>query len=172
MRRVMVVGAVSLAVVLGAQVAFATEVSDPHDTGGKLDIESVDATRVGQGGHILEVAVTMYGTWPSSVLNSSGKNRIQIIFDTNSDGTPDYVGSIADANGHLRMIIRGHGSQFEPIPATRPDDNTVLVHIPGASPPNPGHKYRVATKSIFFPASGPKRVDRAPDAGWIAVPHV
>ena len=172
MRRVMVLGAVSLAVVLGAQAAFATEVSDPKDTGGKLDIESVDATRVGQQGHIVEVAVTMYGTWPSSVVNSSGKNRIQLIFDTNSDGTPDYVGSIADANGHLRMIVRGHGSQFEPIPVTRPDDNTALVHVPGDAPFNPVHKYQVATKSIFFPASAPKKVDRAPDHGWIAVPHV
>jgi hypothetical protein len=171
MRRVMVMGAVSLVVVLAAQAALATEITDPKDTGGKIDIESVDATRVGQQGHILEVAVTMYGTWPSSVLNSSGKNRIQIIFDTNSDGIPDYVGSIADANGHLRMIVRGHGSTFEPIKVTRPDDNTALFHIPGSSPPNPVHKYRVAAKSVFFPNSGPKKVDRAPDHGWIAVPH-
>jgi hypothetical protein len=113
----------------------------------------------------------MYGTWPSSVVHSGGKNRIQIIFDTNSDGTPDYVGSIADANGHLRMIVRGHGSQFEPLAVTRPDDNTALVHVPGDAPFNPTHAYRVATKSIFFPSSGPKKVDRAPDTGWIAVPH-
>jgi hypothetical protein len=164
----MVVGAASLAVFLAAQGALAAEISDPKDTGGKLDISSVDATRTGQ---VLEVSVTMYGTWPSSVLNSTGKNRIQVIFDTNSDGTPDYVGTIADQGGNLRMIIRGHGSTFEPINATRPDDNTVLVKVPGNSPPNPLHKYQVATKSIFFPASGPKKVDRAPDSGWIAVPH-
>ena len=95
----------------------------------------------------------MYGTWPSSVVNSSGKNRIQIIFDTIKDGIPDYVGSIADANGHLRMIIRGHGSQFEPIPATRPDDNTVpCTSRRLAALPDDG--YQVATKSVFFPSSG------------------
>ena len=171
LRRVMVVGTVSLAVVLGAQAAFATEINDPQDTGGKIDIASVDATRVGQQGHILEVAVTMYATWPSSVLNASGKNRIQLIFDTNSDGTPDYVGTISDKNNHLRMIVRGHGSQFEPLAVTRPDDNTALVHIPGDAPFNPTHAYKLATKTVFFPSSGPKKVDRAPDHGWIAIEH-
>jgi len=168
MRRVMVAGAVAVVVVLVGQAALAAEIHDPKDTGGKLDIESVDATREG---HALSVAVSTYGTWPSSLLAGSGKNRIKVLFDTNNDGTVDYTGSIVDLNGNLRMIIRGHGSQFEPLPVSRPDDNTAHVTVPGDSPPNPAHKYQVAAKSFFFPATGPEKIDRAPNSGWITVPH-
>ena len=168
MRRVMIMGAVSLVVMLAAQAAMAAEIHDPRDTGGRLDIESVDANREGQA---LQVAVTTYGTWPSSLLAKSGGNRIKVLFDTDNDGVREYVGTIVDLNGSLEMLIRGQGSQFEPIPVTRPDDNTALVSVPGDSPPNPVHKFQVAVKSVFQPASGPKKVDRAPNSGWIKVPH-
>ena len=46
-----------------------------------------------------------------------------------------------------------------------------LVTVPGGSPPNPAHAYQVAASATFVPASGPKKVDRAPDHGWIDVPH-
>jgi hypothetical protein len=168
-RRVVTVFGVSVAAVaLIAQAATAAQIHDPHDTGGKLDIESVDATR---SGHELEVAVTTYDTWPSSLLAHSGGNRIKVLFDTDNDGTAEYTGSIVDVQGNLEMFIRGQGSQFEPLPVTRPDDNTALVHVPGDSPPNPLHKYQVAVKSTFVPASGPTKVDRAPNSGWIVVPH-
>jgi hypothetical protein len=45
------------------------------------------------------------------------------------------------------------------------------VTVPGDSPPNPTHKYQVAAKSFFSPATGPEKIDRAPNSGWIAVPH-
>lgn len=154
---------------LASQVASAaTEIHDPHDVGGKLDIESVDASR---NGGALEVAVTMYGTWPSSLLAHSGGNRIRVLFDTDNDGAPEFTGTIVSLHGHLEMIIRGQGSEFEPLSVNRPDDNTALVTVPGGSPPNPAHKYQVAASATFVPASGPKKVDRAPDHGWIAVPH-
>jgi len=159
----------ALAVVMViAQAAVAAEIHDPHDVGGKLDIETVDANR---NGGALEVAITMYGTWPSSLLAHSGGNRIKVLFDTDNDGVSEYIGTIVSLQGNLEMIIKGQGSEFEPLPVTRPDDNTALVKVPGGSPPNPAHKYQVATKAIFKPASGPTKVDRAPDHGWIAVPH-
>jgi hypothetical protein len=157
------------AVMVTAQVAAAAEIHDPKDTGGKLDIETVDANRNGSGA--LEVAVTTYGTWPSSLLAHSGGNRIRVLFDTDSDGVAEFIGSIVDVHGTLEMIIRGQGSEFEPLPVTRPDDNTALVKVPSGSPPNPAHKYQVAARATFVPASGPKKVDRAPDHGWIVVPH-
>ena len=154
---------------LTAQAATAaTEIHDPHDVGGKLDIESVDASR---NGGALEVAVTMYGTWPSSLLAHSGGNRIRILFDTDNDGSPEYTGTIVSVHGHLEMNIKGQGSTFEPLNVRRPDDNTALVTVPGGSPPNPAHAYQVAASATFVPASGPKKVDRAPDHGWIDVPH-
>jgi hypothetical protein len=155
-------------VLLTAQVAAAAQIHDPMDTGGKLDIETVDATRTGQA---LQVAVTTYGTWPSSLLAHSGGNRIKVLFDTDNDGAAEYVGTIVALHGQLNMIVRGQGSEFEPLPVTRPDDNTALVKVPGGAPFNPGHKYRVAAKSRFVPASGPTKVDRAPDHGWLVVPH-
>jgi len=156
------------AVMVTAQVAAAAEIHDPKDVGGKLDIESVDASR---NGAQLEVAVTMYGTWPNSLLAHSGGNRIKVLFDTNNDGAPDYTGTIFSDHGTLEMIVRGQGSEFEPLAVTRPDDNTALVRVGSTAPFNPAHKYQVATKSIFVPASGPTKVDRAPNQGWIAVPH-
>jgi hypothetical protein len=105
-------GAVSLAVVLAAQVAMAAEISDPQDlgAGALLDIASVHATRTGQ---VSDVSVSMYGTWHPIALSTSGKlpgekykNRIQIIFDTNNDGVPDYIGVIL-FQGHLKLIVRG-----------------------------------------------------------------
>src|SRR4051795_8183412 len=97
-RGMIVFGAAVGLVLLVAQAALAAQIHDPKDTGGKLDIESVDATREG---HALSVAVTTYGTWPSSLLAKSGKNRIKVLFDTNSDGAFDYTGSIVDVDGTL-----------------------------------------------------------------------
>jgi hypothetical protein len=165
----MIVFGVAVAVVLlVAQAALAVQIHDPKDTGGKLDLETVNATRQG---HALSVAVTTYGTWPSSLLAHSGGNRIKVLFDTDNDGTAEYIGSIVDLQGNLNMIIRGQGSEFEPIPVTRPDDNTALVKVPGDFAANPVHAYQLAVKSVFVPASGPTKVDRAPNTGWIAIPH-
>jgi len=175
----MVLGAVSLAVALAAQAAMAAEITDPNE-GGPFDIRSVHATRVGQ---VLEVSVSTYQTWrsvlvasspPPLVLGELYKNRIQIIFDTNSDGVPDYVGVIVRTKHRgLRMIVEGPHSNIQAIKATRPDHYTVLVKLPDGSVANPTHKYQLAAKSVFFggPPDHPKVVDRAPDSGWIAIPH-
>jgi hypothetical protein len=120
----------------------------------------------------------MYGTWHPIALSTSGKlpgekykNRIQIIFDTNNDGVPDYIGVIL-FQGHLKMIVRGQGSTFKPIKVTRPDHKTALVEIPIGSTFNPTHRFQLATKSVVFGYEGkPKKVDRAPDSGWIVIPH-
>jgi hypothetical protein len=166
-RMLAVVPIAAAVLMLTAQMASATQINDPKDTGGKLDISTVNATRTGG----LEVAVSMYGTWPSTLLAHSGPNRIQLLFDTDNDGVAEYVGNIFDLNGHLEMVIKGQGSTFEPLSVSRPDDNTALVTIPASSPPNPSHKYQFAVRARFQPASGPEKVDRAPNHGWMVIPH-
>jgi hypothetical protein len=88
---------------------------------------------------------------------------------------------------NLKVFIRGSGSVFEPVPATKTDGRTVRFEIPGSSAfrgsggdgpgasPNPdGAAPEMRADSRFIevqecdPGSlSPPCVDRAPDTGWL-----
>jgi hypothetical protein len=145
--------------------------NDPDDVDGQLDMRDLNATRTGD---LLAVSLKTFEPWSSNVLVGTplkaGTNQLTILYDVDLDGEADYRGKVIFAGGALSVFISGSGSEFEPIPVERPNDETAQFVHPvdvffvssGASSES---DIQIRAKSLY---NGQE--DRAPDSGWLEVP--
>jgi hypothetical protein len=154
-----------------AAPAGAATTTDPNDVAGKLDLRTLTGTKASTSAP-LHITIVTYGNWKARVLRASTHNRIFVLFNTDSDPPPEYVGTIVRSGGALHMDITGSGSSFEPLPVHHPDGHTITTVVPGSSPPNPDGNVRIATRSRFGDQSSCSTPckDRAPNGGWLTVP--
>lgn len=151
--------------------AAATQVSDPNDVAGKLDIKTLTGTKADASAP-LKITIVTYTNFAKDLLKESGNNRIYILFNTDSDPSAEFRGEIFESGGELHLDISGKHSSFEPLPVHHPNGHTLRTVIPGAAPMNPKGTVRIAVGSVFVngsTCSTPCR-DRAPNGGWLAVP--
>jgi Ca2+-binding RTX toxin-like protein len=162
-------------------------VLDADEVDGLLDLASLRFEKVTGDGPLL-IVVKTHAAWTKRVLRGFSVNKLIVSLDVDRDGLSDYrarIRRVGDDN--LKVFIRGSGSVFEPVPATKTNGRTVRFEIPGSSAfrgsrgdgpgasPNPdGAAPDMRADSWFIeagecdPASGsPPCVDRAPDTGWL-----
>lgn len=160
-----------LVLALLATPAGATTVTDPDDVAGKLDLATVTGTKTDATAP-LKIRITTYENWAARLLRESGRNRVIVLFNVDTDPETEYRGAIVYAGGDLVMRIRGEGSSFEPLPVRHPNGHTLRTVVPGGSPPNPDGRVRIAVRSRMYDdaecADGCR--DRAPNGGWVLVP--
>ncbi len=161
-----------LALVLLAPPVGAASVTDPDDVGGKLDLATVSA-RKADALAPLKIRITTYESWAARLLRASGRNRVVVLFNVDTDPQKEYRGVIVYVEGDLVMLISGQGSSFEPLPVRHPNGHTLRTVVPGESPPNPDNPdtpVRIAVRSRSFDegdcVEGCR--DRAPNGGWVA----
>lgn len=163
---------IAAALVLGLSApAGASQIGDPNDVVGKLDLKTLTGTKASTSAP-LHITIVTYGNWKARVLRASTHNRIFVLFNTNSDPAVEYVGTIVRSGGALHMDIEGSGSTFEPLPVQHPNGHTITTIVPGSSPPNPDGNVRIAARSRFRNQTSCSTVcrDRAPNSGWLTVP--
>lgn len=151
--------------------AGGTSLTDPDDVAGKLDLATLSGTK-SEDAAPLKIRITTHENWAARLLRDSGRNRVWVLFNVDTDPEPEYRGEIVYTGGDLVMLIEGEGSSFEPLPVRHPDGHTLRTTVPGGSPPNPEGRVRIAARSRFVDeadcASGCR--DRAPNGGWLLVP--
>jgi len=169
--QMLVASLATLAVLLAAAPAGATQASDPEDVSGKLDLKQITATKADATAP-LHITIVTYENWKKKALSDSGHNRVFVLFNTDSDSKAEYVGEIYESGGNLVMVITGSGSAFEPLPVRHPNGHTLKTVVPGSSPPNPDGNVGVAAKSRYTDAGDCATAckDRAPNGGWLTVP--
>jgi hypothetical protein len=154
-----------------ATPAGATQIGDPNDVAGKLDLKTLIGTKAGASAP-LHITIVTYGDWRKRLLRESAHNRIFVLFNTDSDTSPEFVGTISESGGALHMVITGSGSSFEPLPVHHPNGHTITTVVPGSSPPNPDGNVRIAARSRFRNQTTCSTVckDRIPNGGWLTIP--
>ena len=142
--------------------ASAAAHSDPNDVTGRFDVKRLKATRDGY----VEIRVQMYGKLSKKLFASGTGDKVVVLFDADDDGSTDYKGRIRKDGKDLYIAIEGSGSAFEPLEVRFTAGRRGLAFtVPGDSPPAPDTAFGLAVKTVFDGAK-----DRAPDAGWLAVP--
>lgn len=165
------VALVTMALVLAvAGPAVATQLSDPDDVSGKLDVMTV-AGRKADASAPLKIRIETYENWAAGLLRESRPNRVWVLFNTDADAEREYVGVITSSGGKLWLSITGEGSAFEPLRVRHPNGHTLKTTIPGDAPMNPEGTVRIAAKSRFSDDADCSEAcrDRAPNGGWLAV---
>jgi hypothetical protein len=169
--RILVASITVLGLVWGAIPAAASQVTDPNDVSGKLDLKVLAGTKTAKRAPLF-IKIQTYGNWAKSVLKDSGDNRVYVLFDVDGDGKTDYTGEISESGGKLHMDISGSGSSFEPLPVKHPNGHTLKTAVPGDSPPNPKGTVWLAVRSAFKDTGSCATTckDRLPDSAWLEVP--
>jgi hypothetical protein len=169
--RTLLAASIALALALTPLSASASQVTDPNDVAGKLDLKVLIGTKSSSNAPLV-IKVRTYGSWAKHLLADSGDNRIKILFDVDGDGVAEYVGEISESGGKLHLDISGSGSSFEPLPVKHPNGRTIKTTVPGGSPPNPNGTVRIAARSVFKNSGSCSSAckDRVPNSGWLAVP--
>lgn len=163
-------GALAGALVLAVPAA-GTTITDPNDVAGKLDLRSVAGTQSESG--LLTVTIKTWGKWTNGVLPASGSvNRLHVLFDTDLDGATEYRARIVSVGGALVAVISGQGQNYEPLPVTRVSGTTVRFTFPADAVESEDEDVQVAARSKYK-GSGCSTAckDRAPNSGWLLVPH-
>jgi hypothetical protein len=172
--RLLAFAAASVAALALAATATGATLSDPNDVSGKLDLRTLTG-RSSSG--LVTVTVRTWGTWANSVLASPGPNRLVVLFDTDLDGASEYRARIARVGSALVALLSGQGSSFEPIPVTKVNGATARFSFPqdvfAEAVESPDESLRLAATSTYKGSSACTTAckDRAPDAGWLFVPH-
>ncbi|MEW6059350.1 MAG: hypothetical protein AB1551_04290 [Actinomycetota bacterium] len=169
--RILLTVSVALALTSYATPAGASQVSDPNDVSGRLDLSVLIGTKAFANAPLV-IKVRTYGNWGKRLLSDAGENRIYVLFDVDGDGITDYTGEISESGGKLHMDITGDGSAFEPLPVSHPNRRTIKTTVPGGSPPNPKGTLYIAARSEFTNSTSCATTceDRIPDSGWLTVP--
>ncbi len=151
------------------QPAAAEQVSDPNDVAGKLDLDTLTGTR--DSNDLLTLRLTTFGDWSAGVLDSSGHNRIVILFNTDADAQTDYTGTVYAYGAKLTVYFEGSGQSFENLPVKHPNGHTIKMVVPmdvfvGGTDP-----IEIAAKSKFKSSGACPTacVDRIPDSDWLEV---
>jgi hypothetical protein len=162
MKRGLIVISTAALTLLPMSPARAAYHADPDDVSGKFDINYIEANR-NTG---VEIEATMFGKISKKLFAKSAGNRVIVLFDADNDGSSDYRGRIVKSGKKLIVLIKGSGSQFEPLKAKLVNnDKGIRFTVPGGSPPAPNTAFGIAVKTDY---NG--NVDRAPDSGWLTIP--
>jgi hypothetical protein len=141
-------------------------VTDPRDTGGKLDLRA--ARRIGHDRSCL-VSISTWGSWSSTILEGSnytpGKNKLLVLYDLNGDNRPDLTGYIIFvSNAYLYLFIRASDGTLAPAGGSRPTPSSIAVPVcrPLFDLQSIPTHVRVAFESV-----NRTHRDRMPNRGWI-----
>ncbi|MEX2457864.1 MAG: hypothetical protein WD770_02640 [Actinomycetota bacterium] len=142
-------------------------VSDRDDVRGLLDLRGLAAART-DGGELV-VTVTTWDSWATASLAERSRNRLQVVFDVNTDGAidpaDDLIARIVFAGGRLVARLSGVDGAST-LPAIRVSRNSgARFTLPASSSAaNADVDHQVAATSRTGSA------DRAPAApGWLPV---
>ncbi len=172
--RLLALAAATVAALALAAPAMGATLSDPNDVSGKLDLRTLTG-RSSSG--FVTVTVRTWGTWANSVLASTGPNRLVVLFDTDLDGASEYRARIVRIDSALVALLSGQGSNFEPIPVTKVNGSTVRFSFPqdviAEEVESPDESLRLAATSTYRGSAACTTAckDRAPNSGWLFVPH-
>ena len=166
-----IVVAITAIVASIAQPAAAASLDDPPYARGPLDLKRLVANKHDAGAP-LHVRVVTYGTWPASVLDVHGGNRIVVSFNPDHEGEREYVGEALFADGQLWMRIEDRAGTFvRRLSVSHPAGDVIEVTIPKGLPNPNGHSW-VAASERWVTDTGPCAQgcrDRAPGSGWLKV---
>jgi hypothetical protein len=178
MRRLVVLAAILGLVTVPLALATSTA-TDPNDVKGKLDLKKLVAARDRQ---LMRVTITTYDRWAARILRGpggprQGRNRLTVLYDIGvNDRVADYRGRVVYSGGRLRLWISGNGSNYEPLPVTRPSRLSVTwtqpIDIFFHGPPAGPRRVYLAVKSLYRrkgTACAKGCRDRIPNKGWIVV---
>jgi hypothetical protein len=142
--------------------------ADPADSG-PLDIARVSSVRRGAD---LVTTITAHRRWAATILRR-GHVRLDLLYDTNDDGTTDLSDDVFMLRGRLTSWISSFGQGVAAASVVRTSPTTVTV---------------TRDASVFFSRSGKAPLlwtepigvavvatwrggrDRAPNRGWVTVP--
>ena len=134
-----------------------------------MDIKSVTTITKYRSGVLTNPlhTLTMYQRWPSKLL--SGRNGIELFYDTKGDRRPERIAVAFYAGGHLRgALFNRKGNYLGTVGVKRPSSKSIFI---GLFPKQLGSPagYRWAAYSFYKNANGcPKTcLDRAPNRGLV-----
>jgi hypothetical protein len=157
--------------VLAPPVSAAESAEDPNDTEGKLDIRLISFK--GAAGASSTVKIKTQNPWGCKFLRQGVKTSLNWYFDDGEDGDNDLIGKFVcvNANGNNpKLILKLHGpdsgSNYEPVPAKKPDKKTVKATFPfDLAEFESDHASAHARSKDAISEGCDVCVDRAPDTG-------
>jgi Right handed beta helix region len=156
----------------GVTCKVAGKVTDPNDTGGRLDIAVLRGTGGRHGtGHFKIETQRRFGC---RTLKLGKPNRLELLFDDRRDGDADLIGKFRCSKGHWTLRLHGpsSGNHYEALHATRPNRHTLKVTVPLDLRELKGTHMGVYARSKDATAPGCRAQscrDRAPKAGSLKV---
>jgi hypothetical protein len=156
---------------LAPPASAAEKAEDPNDTEGKLDI--VQISFKGAAGATGTVKIRTQNPWGCKFLRQGVKTSLNWYFDDNEDGDNDLIGKFVCVNANSnnpRLILKLHGpdsgSNYEPVPAKKPDKKTVKATFPfDLGEFESEHASAHARSKDAISEGCDVCVDRAPDTG-------
>lgn len=147
--------------------AQAVAVTDPEDTGGKLDIVLAKFVQ-DQANDPAELTLKTENKWGCRYLKPTKQANLKWKFDDSGGNAADYVGRFVCRRGNLVFEISStDGSQnFEPLPTDRPTKRKVVVIVPTDIFDGLDNIWATSRDSEAPGCSDPCK-DRAPDEGGL-----
>ena len=177
MRRLapLALAAVLVMSVLAPPASAKETATDPNDTEGQLDITEISFK--GAAGAASTVKLKTQNPWGCKFLRQGVKTSLNWYFDDDEDGDNDLIGKFVcvNASGNnpkLIMKLSGpdSGSNYEPVPAKKPNKKTVKATFPFDLPEFESEHASAHARSKDAIAEGcDVCVDRTPDTGGMSL---
>jgi hypothetical protein len=150
--------------------AGATQVTDPNDVPGPLDLELVRAVRSASGQPIT-FTIRAQAPFRKTVLGPAA-NWVKVFLNVDVDASVDYVGTITLTGTRLSVFFSGQGNNFEPLPVQRPSVRAMRFTVPGGAPLAPNGPVSMIVQSHYVNAGSCSMgcLDVAPNSfNWIVI---
>jgi len=115
---------------------------------------------------LLTVRIDLNKSWKSKLLVPSSTTSLRVLYDSNADGTADYIGRVVYRGTALVEEIAGHGNKYEPVPVVRPNAASArFAHPVDVIYANVAHKRTLRIAAQLKTPQGTRRT------GWLTVPE-